>query len=395
MLPAVSNVVVLALAQFFGAFGQVATVLLAGLVGTSLAPDAALATVPVGTAVMGVAAATLPVGLALRRWGRQRALLGGAGLAAAGCLLAAFALQRHDFLTYCLATFVVGTNLAFTAQYRFAAADGVAPDRAGRAIAWVMLGTLGAAVVSPWLMVATRQLGDAEFMGSYLTLALAFLANAAVLAAYRESAGVTALPASGGRPLREILALPTALLAVAAAALAYGVMSLLMTATPVSMHLHHGYSVADTALVLQSHVIGMYAPAFFTGLLATRWGPARILIAGLLVNAACAALALSGTALLNYWLALTLLGVGWNMLFVAATALLTRAYHPEERYRVQSANDFAMFGVMAVASLGAGPLLEIIGWRGLNVLALALLAVLAVLAARARQAEYASRSRPA
>lgn len=383
---AVSTVVVLALAQFFGAFGQVATVLLAGLVGTVLAPDPALATVPVATAVIGVAAATVPVGLALQRWGRRRVLLAGSLLSAAGSLVAALALQRHDFALYCAATLVVGANLAFTAQYRFAAAEAVAPEHAGRAVTRVMLGTLGAAVVSPWLAVASRDWIGAEFTGSYLSLAGVFVLNFLVLLAYRDAARPSV--ASGrSRPLGEILRQPPVVVAVAAAAVAYGVMALLMTATPISMHVHDGHSVEDTALVLQSHVIGMYAPSFVTGLLLARFGVPAILAAGIGANVLCAALALAGTGLAEYWSALTLLGVGWNLLFVGGTALLAGAYRPEERFRVQAANDFLMFGVMAAGSLGAGPLLALVGWRGLNEIALALLAALgALVAVRGRRA---------
>ncbi len=380
MLRVMRNVVVLAIAQFFGAFGQVATVLLAGLVGTMLAPTEALATVPVGTAVIGVAVATLPVGLAMQRWGRRPVLLGGAVLCAAGCLFAAYALEVGSFPLYCVATLIVGTALAFIAQYRFAAADSVGPAQAGQAITWVMLGTLGAAIVSPWLMVATRSITAAPFAGSYLTLCLTFLLSGAALLAYRE---IAPLPAANvaGRPLSQIRRESAEfVVAVAAAALAYGVMALLMTATPISMHMHHGHSIEDTAFVLQSHVIGMYAPAFFTGILVGRLGTLRVMVIGLVANAACAGLALAGEEFWNYWVALTLLGLGWNLLFVAATTQLTRTYRPEERYRVQTANDFLMFGVMAVASLGAGPLLAVIGWRGLNLLALGLLAVLALLA---------------
>ena len=150
------NVVVLAIAQFFGAFGQVATVLLAGLVGAALAPDPALATVPVAAAVIGIATATVPVGVALQRWGRRPVLLLGSLWACGGSLLAARALQSHDFMLYTAATFIVGSNLAFTAQYRFAAAEAVAPEAASRAVTQVMLGTLGAAIISPWLAVASR-----------------------------------------------------------------------------------------------------------------------------------------------------------------------------------------------------------------------------------------------
>jgi MFS family permease len=381
----VQTVLVLALAQFFGAFGQVATVLLAGLIGTALAPDPALATVPVGTSVIGVAAATVPVGVALQRWGRRRVLLAGALLSVAGCLLAAWALYLHDFPLYCAATLIVGANLAFTAQYRFAAAEAVPPAEAGTAVTRVMLGTLGAAFVSPWLVVASRDWLGAEFTGSYLSLAGVFLLNFLVLTAYRDGAR-PASAAAGGRPLAQVLRQPAVVVAVAAAAVAYGVMALLMTATPISMHLHDGHSVEDTAFVLQSHVIGMYAPSFVTGLLVARLGVGAVLAAGIGTNALCAALALSGTGLLEYWSALTLLGVGWNLLFVAGTAQLAGAWRPEERFRVQAANDFLMFGVMAVTSLAAGPLLAVLGWRGLNELALALLAALAAVVVGLRRA---------
>jgi predicted MFS family arabinose efflux permease len=372
------NVMVLAVAQFFGAFGQVASVLLAGLIGTSLAPDPALATVPVATAVIGIAAATIPVGMALQRWGRRPVLLVGSLITLVGCLLAAWALQRQDFAMYSAATFIVGANLAFTAQYRFAAVEAVAPEQASQAVTRVMLGTLGAAFVSPWLAVASRNWIGAEFTGSYLTLAGILALNFLAVTAYAEPPRPAAAAAQGGRPLRDIVRQPVFRLAATAAAVAYGVMALLMTATPISMHLHDGHSVEDTALVLQSHVVGMYAPSFITGLLVARLGVTAMLAAGLGANALCAVLALNGQRVAQYWTALTLLGVGWNLLFVAATTLLTRAYRPDERFRVQTANDFLMFAVMAAASLGAGPLMAVIGWRGLNELALALMAVLAV-----------------
>jgi MFS family permease len=241
-----------------------------------------------------------------------------------------------------------------------------------------MLGTLGAAFVSPWLAVASRNWIGAEFTGSYLTLAGILALNFLAVTAYAEPPRPAAAAAQGGRPLRDIVRQPVFRLAATAAAVAYGVMALLMTATPISMHLHDGHSVEDTALVLQSHVVGMYAPSFITGLLVARLGVTAMLAAGLGANALCAVLALNGQRVAQYWTALTLLGVGWNLLFVAATTLLTRAYRPDERFRVQTANDFLMFAVMAAASLGAGPLMAVIGWRGLNELALALMAVLAV-----------------
>jgi predicted MFS family arabinose efflux permease len=379
------NVGVLALAQFFGAFGQVATVLLAGLIGTRLAPDPALATVPVGTAVIGIAAATIPVGLALHRWGRRPVLLGGTLSSAAGCLLAALALQSADFVLYATATFVIGANLAFTAQYRFAAAETVAPEDASRAVTRVMLGTLGAALVSPWLAVTSRNWIGAEFTGSYLAMAAVFLLNFVTLLAWRDEPHAPAPQARSRRSIAEIARQPAFVVAAGAAAVAYGVMALLMTATPISMHVHDGHDVEETALVLQSHVIGMYAPSFLTGMLVARLGVTAMLAAGIVANAACALVALSGHGVAQYWAALTLLGVGWNLLFVAATTLLTRAYRPEERFRVQTANDFLMFAVMAAASLGAGPFMAHVGWRGLNQIALGVVAALAAALVVARR----------
>jgi MFS family permease len=376
--PGRRNVIVLAIAQFFGAFGQVATVLLAGLIGAVLAPDPALATLPVTAAVLGIASATVPVGIALQRWGRRPVLLLGALWACSGALFAAWALQSHDFVTYTAATFVVGSNLAFTAQYRFAAAEAVPPEAAGRAVTQVMLGTLGAAIVSPWLAVASRDWIGAEFTGSYLALAAVFFLNFLSLTAYRDIARDGTAVSQPGRSLGSIARQPAFLVAVSAAAVAYGVMALLMTATPISMHVHDGHSVEETALVLQSHVIGMYGPSFVTGILVERLGAPAMLGAGLIANVACAALALTGQDVGHYWAALTLLGIGWNLLFVAATTLLTRTYRSSERFRAQTVNDFVMFGTMAATSLAAGPLMHHLGWRGVTTIALILLAGLAV-----------------
>jgi MFS family permease len=246
-----------------------------------------------------------------------------------------------------------------------------------------MLGTLGAALVSPWLAVAGRDWIGAEFTGSYLALAVIYLLNFAVLTAYREAPG-TGAPSSGrSRPLGAIARQREFVVAASAAAFAYGIMALLMTATPISMHTHDGHSVEETAFVLQSHVIGMYAPSFVTGMLVSRFGVGAMIVTGICANAACALLGLAGREVLHYWAALTLLGFGWNLLFVAATTLLARSYQPAERFRVQTVNDFLMFGVMAGGALGAGPLLAVLGWRGLNEIALALLALLALTLARA------------
>ncbi len=371
------NVIVLGLAQLLAACGQVVTVLLGGLVGAALAPDLRLATLPVTAATLGIAAATLPCGWLMGWLGRRATFVIGAGWAAAGAGFAALAIGASSFWLYCAACAVVGSNLAFTAQYRYAAAESVPPALVSRAVSWVMLGTIVAAAVSPWMTVAARDWLGPEYLGSYLLLGAVFAAGSLVLLAYREPRpAVEQSTDAPSRPWREIAAQPEFRVAVSAAAAAYGVMALVMTATPVSMHSMDGHSVEATAAVLQSHVLAMYLPSLVSGLLVARLGVLPMLAIGLAAEAACALFASLGHGVGHYWIALVALGLGWNLLFVGGTTLLTRTYRPSERYRVQALNDFVMFGVMATGSLLAGVLVNTVGWARLNQLTLVALAAL-------------------
>jgi len=364
------NVLTLAVAGFFAAFGQVTMVVLAGIIGALLAPDARLATLPVTSGVLGVALATAPAALAMSRFGRKRVFMAGAMLAALGCVVASIAIGSANFWLYCLANLMIGSNLALTAQFRFAAAESVTPDRVSRVVAWVMLGTLAAAAVAPQLVVAVRRAAEVEYVASFWLLAVVFLISASVLIGFRNAE----LPAGGARdharPLREIAAQPAFQLAVLAAAIGYGVMALIMTATPLSMHVQQGHSVESTALVIQSHVIAMYLPSLVSGWLVARLGVLRMLLLGAACETTCVGFALAGAEILHYGGAMILLGVGWNLLFVAGTTLLTRSYRPAERFRVQALNELVIFSVMALASLLAGVLISGLGWKVMNLLAL-------------------------
>jgi MFS family permease len=381
------NVLVLGLAQLFASCGQVVTVLLGGLVGAALAPDPRLVTVPVMSATVGIAAATLPAGWLMQRFGRRPIFMGAGLWAAAGCLLAAQAIQAGDFWWYCAGCAVVGSNTAFVAQYRFAASESVEPHQVGRAVSLVMLGVVGSALLGPWLVVLARGWTGAEFAGSYFALAAVYFLGIATLTAYREVPSPPQEQTGPARPLSEIARQPEFRVAVGAAAVAYGVMSLIMTATPVSMHTMHGHSVEDTTLVLQSHVLAMYLPSLASGYLVARLGIIRMTVVGLLAEGSCAAIASLGHGVVHYWAGLVALGVGWNLLFVAGTTLLTRTYRPAERFRVQALNDFLMFGVMGSVSMLAGVLINLVGWERLNQISLVPLAALAV-------ASYALARRP-
>ncbi|MFQ5635568.1 MAG: MFS transporter [Gammaproteobacteria bacterium] len=388
------NLITLCIAQFFGAFGQVTMVILAGLVGALLAPDPSLATLPAAFAVVGIASATVPAAMSMQRFGRRRVFIAGTLLAAAGTLTAAEAISTGNFWLFCAGTMLIGANTAFIAQYRFAAAESVAEPLVSRAVAWIMLGTVGAALIGPPTVVAVRGWTPTEYVGSFLFLAGIYLASAATLLALRESAPSSSAPDGPARPLAEIARQPGFAAAVLAAAVGYGVMAMIMTATPLSMHVHDGHSVEDTALVIQGHVLAMYAPSLASGWLVATLGARRMIVFGALAEIACIAIALNGHGVGHYAAALIALGIGWNLMFVAGTTLLTRSYRPEERFRVQAFNDFCMFGVMAAASLLAGVLINATDWRWLNGLALLpLLALLALIriAREPRVAEPAAR----
>jgi MFS family permease len=349
--------------------------LLGGIVGSELAPAPQLATLPLSLVIVGVALATVPAALAMQRFGRRRAFIASVLLAAVAALVIAWAIVVTSFILLCAGSLALGANLAFQQQQRFAAAESVPAADASRAIATLMLGTLAAAVVGPQLALVCKDLLPGhEYAGSFLLVAMLCIASAAVLTRY-HSADMPATAAGGeARPLAVVIRQPTFLVAVAASVVAFSVMSFIMTATPISMHVHDSYSDTHTAWVIQSHVLAMYGPSLVSGRLIARIGIRAGMLAGLVLMAASVIVDGSGRALAHYWWGLVLLGLGWNLLFVAGTTLLTGCYRPAERYRAQAVNDFSVFGVQAIASLLAGPAVHALGWTQLNVATIPLLA---------------------
>lgn len=345
--------------------GVALTVLIAGIVGTEFAPTPGLATLPIALAVVGVASSTLPTGRLQGRFGRRPVFLAYGVLAITAALLAAWSLSVQSFAFFCLATFLMGWSGAAGHQYRFAALELVPAPMAPQATSVLLLGGILAAFVGPEMAVRGRALLETEYAGSYLLLAGGYVAGMVLLGFYREAVHADPVDHSGGRPLKEILHDPVVVLAMASAAVAYGVMTFLMTATPISMHEHAGHSLEATKWVIQSHIIGMYLPSMFFGFLYARLGPRRMLWLGTAALVTTLAIALSGIKFLHYWTALVLLGVGWNFLFLTGTNLLALGHRRSERFRVQSLNDFLTFSVQAMVSLGSGWLLFTIGWHGL------------------------------
>ena len=369
MSPALRNLPLLAACQALLLMNGVTLIAVNTLVGLALAPDASLASLPVTAYVVGTALTTIPAAFFMRRQGRRAGFMLGAVIGMAGGLASALAVQAGSFWLLCLGTMMGGAYNAFGLQYRFAAADAAPADWKSRAISLTLAGGIVGGILGPETGKLTRDLLAPPFLASYLTLtAYAF---AALLVASRLDIPPLAAhqQAAGGRPLREIARQPAFAVAVLAAAAGYGVMNLLMTATPLAMQVC-GHPFADAAFVLEWHVIGMFAPSFFTGQLIRRFGVGRILLAGALLLLACVGVTLAGVSVMHFWAGLLLLGVGWNFLYIGGTTLLTETHRPEERAKVQGGNDFLVFAVQGVTSLGAGALVTGGGWQVLNLLAL-------------------------
>ena len=349
-------------------------VLLAGIIGTGFAPSTDLATLPIALVVVGVASSTLPTGKLLHRFGRRRVFIAYGFVAIAAALLAMQSLVSDTFTGFCLAAFMMGWSGAAGHQYRFAALESVPPEKAAKATSFLLLGGILAAFVGPELAVRGRALFGTEYAGSFLLLAGSYLAGLLIISQYRDTVILENEHSSSGRPLFQILRSHVIILAICAAALGYGIMSFIMTATPISMHAHAGHSLDATKFVIQSHIAAMYLPSLVFAWLAAKIGFKGMLWTGVAVYVACLGIAALNTDFLNYWLALILLGIGWNFLFLSGTNLLPRGYRPEERFRVQSANDFLVFSIQAVASLSSGWFLFHWQWEGVLLACVPLLA---------------------
>ena len=377
----IRNVAILSIAQALCLSGPPIVLLIGGLVGPELAPTPTLSTLPISMVVIGVALATIPASMLMKRIGRRAGFVIAALLAGGAALLAAYALGQGSFALFCLATLLIGSNTAFVQQYRFAAAESVQPQFVGRAVSLVLVGGVFAGFLGP--EVAKRSISWLNFgaySGAFVGLAILYALAVLVLLFLRDVVPAGLETAGPERPLREVVTQPTYLIAVSAGAVAYGVMSFIMTATPVNMGVIEGFSLAQTTLVIQSHIIAMYLPSLFTGIILERLGLVKVMTTGVLLLLACVGLGLVSTHFIHYWGALVLLGLGWNFLFVGGTVLLTRSYRPAERFKAQATNDFLIFGLQAFTSLSAGTVLFTANWQALNLLNLPfLLGMLAVI----------------
>jgi MFS family permease len=340
-----------------------------------LGDDKSIATVPVTAFVVGTACGTVPAALLMRRIGRRPGFIIGMMVSTFGAGLSAVAMAAASFLLLCIGTFFVGFAAAFVQQFRFAAADTASPAFRPRAISLVLAGGIVAAVLGPQTVLRTADLfAAAPFAGAFLGSAVLTLSAAAVLMFLDIPHVPHRAHAPSGRSVGEIARQPAFLVAVGCAISAYAIMSFVMTAAPLAMVMHHHHRDA-AVLGIQWHVLAMFGPSFVTGSLIARFGAERVVAAGLLLLIGCALVALSGTSIAHFWLALILLGIGWNFGFIGGTALVTETYRPEEKEKVQALNDFLVFGFVALASYSSGELLIFGGWNALNLVVMPIVAV--------------------
>jgi predicted MFS family arabinose efflux permease len=382
----------LCLAQALLYTNNVTLIAVNGLAGLALAPSPLWATLPISTHIVGSAVATVPASLAMGRWGRRAGFMFGAAMGLVGTALATAGVLQGSFALLCLGTVFTGVFNAFWQYLRFAAADvAEAYDRSlkERAIAWVLAGGIAGGIVGPEMSKLTRELLPASFAGTYAALAVFALIGLAVASQVQipQSGGAVSGPA---RPLRQVLAQPALIVAVLVGAISYGAMNLLMTATPLAMQVC-GFGYPQAADVIKWHVIAMFAPGFFTGALIRRHGTQPLMLAGCLLMFSAIGVAHAGLSYWHFWGALLLLGLGWNLMFVGATTLLTTTYRPAEKARVQGINDLVVFLTMMTSSAASGALVSTAGWLDLNLfaapaVALAVAAVLWLLAQQRRQA---------
>lgn len=367
------NVFLLALCQALYLSASSIQAALSGLVGATLAPDIALATLPFSLITVATASTTIPASFLMARWGRRSGFVLGALLGGTGGAISTFAIFHHDFAAFCLGNALMGCFQASAQYYRFAAADIADPAFRGRAISWVLAGGVAAAFLGPQIAAFSKDLfAPVLFAGSYLAICVLAGLSIVLLSAVSLQAPAGAKNEGGGRSLAAIVRQPVFVAALANSALGYATMTFVMTATPLAA-VACGHTSNDAINIIGIHLLGMFGPSFVTGSLIARFGVVRILLAGAAMLLGSAVTSLSGTSLGHFWAALALLGVGWNFMYVGGTTLLTQAYRPEERAKTQGINEFLTFGSVACASFFSGRVFAHSGWEAVNYTILPLL----------------------
>ncbi len=371
------NVWLLMLAQaLIGSIGPV-IVFVGGFIGLQLAPTKILATLPVALMVVGIALFMLPVIKTLSVVGRKKGFIIAIVVGVLNCLFAAYAISLANFWLFCLSILLFGITIAAVQQFRFAAMESVPDEQAGKAVSILLIAGLIAAFVGPEIAYLGKDWFNTEFSGSFVGVSVLLLLSLVFVAFYHPLTKPQQELNTPQRPITSIISQPVFLASIISATVGFTIMSFIMTATPISMHVYSGFNIEDTKWVIQSHIIAMYLPSFFTGRLVQRFGQVNILFCGILALFLCLLIGFAGHQYVHYWGALVLLGIGWNFMFITATTLLPQSYTASEKYKVQGLNDLVMFSCQAVASLSAGWVINTLGWQTMLIICIPLLLIAA------------------
>jgi len=359
------NVWILTIAQALILSVSSMVVFVGGLVGAKLAPVENLATLPVASVVVGTAITIPPVTLLMNTIGRRRSFFIIGIYSVLVAFLAGYAILSSNFYLFVFSTFLFGATYSCVMQFRFASMESVSEELIPKAASMVLVGGIAAAFLGPEIAVFGKDLLKVEFAGSFILLAGLFVVAMFFLLGFKNPITQEDKSENPQRPLKTILRQRIFWVALLSATIGYAIMSFIMTATPVHMHVMEGHSLEHTKWVIQSHIIAMFLPSLITAWIIKKLGIPKMMITGLIAYLICIVIAFAGHHLVNYWVSLVLLGVGWNFLFIGGTTLLPQAYKPSERFKVQAVNDFVIFGTQAVASLSAGWFIFAVGWKTL------------------------------
>ncbi len=353
------------------------TVFLSGIIGTSISPIKSLSTLPMSLSIVGTAIFIIAASKIMSITGRKKGFILSSITTSLFALLAAYSVLKQNFILYSFSCFCLGFGMAFAHQYRFAAAESVDKELAPKAISLLLFAGILSALLGPNLANLGKDIiSEGLYVGSYLCLSLLTLSSIIFLIFYRENKVTNNKKTLKGRTILELISQPRFLQALVSSSFAYAVMSFLMTATPISMHIHDNMSLNNTSFVIQLHIISMFLPALITGNLIKKYGHSKIMYFGVLFFIFTIILSYFDQIVINYLFSLVFLGLGWNFLFISGTSLLVLNYKEEERFRAQGFNDFIVFSIQATASLTAGIVLSFTSWKIMNILCIPFLIII-------------------
>ena len=383
------NLFVLTLSQIFSFTAAPVTVFLSGIIGSQISPIKSLSTLPMSISVVGIAIGAVIASKVMSITGRKTGFI----IASVGnsivSICAAYSIFIQNFSLFCFVNFFLGVGMAFTHQYRFAAAESVDKDKVPKAISIILLGGIVSAVIGPGLANYAKDIvSNHLYVGSYLSLAVLTFLPSIFFLFYKNTKKIEINIKYSGRNYLELISQPRYLQAIVASALGYAIMTFLMTATPLSMHVMEGMSLSKTSVVIQIHVAAMFLPSLITGNLVKKFGHSKIMYAGVSLYSITVIASFFDQSFLNYMFALIFLGFGWNFLFISGTSLLVLTYKEEEKFRAQGLNDFIVYSVHAIGSLSAGILIVLTDWKMMNIICIPLMIIIVLTTFRA---DYLSR----